>query len=145
MGLRVLFQDEDAGVREEAARFPEQLSEEDFAEHRELIRAFLASPAFKEQPLQMLRKLETSALRLPSTLLEPAEAYMLGADAPKFVGGSRDAFYVREFGRLLIRLYTQHFNRGIHDDVLPRCLNLFDQMARWRIGEYFDAMRELER
>ena len=145
MGLRVLFQDEDAGVREEAARFPEQLSEEDFAEHRELIRAFLASPAFKEQPLQMLRKLETSALRIPSTLLEPAEAYMLGADAPKFVGGSRDAFYVREFGRLLIRLYTQHFNRGIHDDVLPRCLNLFDQMARWRIGEYFDAMRELER
>ncbi|WP_157451921.1 hypothetical protein [Deinococcus aquatilis] len=141
----LLFQDEDARVRQEVARFPGRLAEESFTEHRDLIRAFLASPAFREEPSQMLRKLKVSALRLPSTLLEPAEAYMLGVDAPQFAAGSRDALHVREFGQLLIRLYTQHFNRGIHDEILVRCMNLFDQMARWRIGEYFDAMRQLER
>lgn len=143
-GLIVLFVDPDQEVRRQAARFAGRLDPVAFPQHADLIRAYLDSPAFREEPLHLLHQLKQSALRLPDPLLDAAEAYFLGQQEAG--RGPRDARYVRQFDQLIFPLYSQHLNRALpNTGVLTRCLNLFDRMAARRSQEYQEGMQLVER
>lgn len=145
-GLKVLFGDPDQKVREQAARFAARIESSAFPRHADLLQAFLASPAFKEEPLHLLHQLQKSALRLPDTLLDTAEAYFTDQHQSHHARISRDAHYIREFSQLIFPLYSQHLNRLLQvDGVLTRCLDLFDRMATRRSQEYQDGMQMVER
>lgn len=134
--LPVFFQDESPDVRDQAGSCFAEFADADFDEFRELLEAYIESPAFPSQRDDVLRRLVESTWQLPNVILRLAERFLhvCGAEAGDLSkAAAGDAPTV---AKLVMRLYSQSRD----DSVRSRCLDLIDEMERLNV---FGIDREL--
>ena len=135
--LVALFNDDDAGVRDEAAKCFGQLKGEDLETYSNLIAVFCDSKAFREDSFRLLQTLEESPGRLPGMTCLVCEKFL-----DRFAEEAKDIRTHRAadgytLTKLVFRTYQQHQN----DEWTSRSLDLIDRLCLEGIG---DATRELE-
>ena len=135
--LVALFDDDDSGVRREAASCFRQLQDEALDDYGDLIATFCDSRAFQEDSVSILYMLEASLGRLPGMTCKICEKFF-----DRFADEARDirtrrANDTRTVARLIFRTYQQHQN----DEWTFRSLDLIDRLCLDRIH---DAGREFE-
>ena len=123
--LTELFNDDDAGVRGEAASCFRQLKNEILDTYGDLIAAFCDSRAFQENSFWILHTLEESLGRLPGTTCLACEKFL-----NRFADEARDIRTHRAgdaptVAKLVFRTYQQHQN----DEWTSRSLNLIDHLC----------------
>ena len=140
--LVVLFNDDDAGVRGEAASCFRQLKHDILDTYGDLIAAFCDSRAFHEGSSRwLLRTLEESLGRLPGTTCLVCEKFL-----DRFADEARD-IQTRRAGdtltlsKLVFRTYQQHQN----DEWTGRSLNLIDHLCLEGIGDAGSHLDQFER
>ena len=140
--LVVLFNDDDAGVRGEAASCFRQLKHAVLDTYGGLLAAFCDSRAFHEgSSWWVLRTLEESLSRLPGTTCLVCEKFL-----DRFAGEARDirtrgvgdAFTV---AKLIFRTYQQHQN----DEWTSRSLTLIDRLCLEGLGDAGSHLEQFER
>ena len=140
--LAVLFNDDDAEVRGEAASCFRQLKHAVLDTYGDLIAAFSDSRAFHEgSSWWLLRTLEQSLSRLPGTTCLVCEKFL-----DRFAGEARDvrtrgvgdAFTV---AKLIFRTYQQHQN----DEWTSRSLALIDHLCLEGLGDAGSYLDQFER
>ena len=139
--LAVLFNDDDAGVKGEAASCFRQLKDEVLDTHKELIAAFCDSKAFQEDSFSVLHALENSLGRLPGMVCLVCERFLdRFADEAKDIRTHRagDTFTV---AKLVFRTYQQHQS----DEWTCRSLNLIDHLCLEAIGDTGSHLDQFER
>ncbi|WNV04263.1 hypothetical protein RP726_17920 [Candidatus Methylospira mobilis] len=109
-----LFDDEDNGVRREAARCFLHLEKESLENYEDLVRAFCDSSAYQEHSVSLIYTLENSQYRLPGITCVACEKLFTGSGL-----SGRD---VLSLGKLIFRTYHQH-RQG---QWASRCLDLID-------------------
>jgi len=142
--LEKLFTDASAEVRKEAAKcFRGGAALEP---HLLLISTFIGSSAFQEEPFFLLHHLKNSSLHLPEIVIDVAEHYLLGAGPDAADLRSRNAMHTSTVSGLVMKVYSQALNRpATQAPLFGRCLNLFDQFAKWREYEFSKAIEAYER
>ena len=140
--LAVLFNDDDAAVRGEAASCFRHLKDEVFDTYGDLLAAFCDSNAFREgDSFWILRTLEKSLGRLPGTTCLVCEKFL-----ERFADEARD-IRTRRAGDtpilaiLVFRTYQQHQN----DEWTCRSLNLIDLLCLEGIGDAGSHLDQFER
>ena len=139
--LVVLFNDDDADVRGEAASCFRQLKNEVLDTYGDLIAAFCDSSAFQEDSFWILHTLEESLGRLPGTTCLVCEKFLdRFADEARDIRTHRaaDMFTV---AKLVFRTYQQHQN----DEWTCRSLNLIDHLCLEGIGDAGSHLDQFER
>ena len=140
--LAVLFNDEDAAVRGEAASCFRHLNDEVLNSYGDLLAAFCDSNAFREGgSFWILRRLEKSLGRLPGTTCLVCEKFLdRFADEARDIRTHRaaDMFTV---AKLVFRTYQQHQN----DEWTCRSLNLIDHLCLEGIGDAGSHLDQFER
>ena len=139
--LAVLFNDDDAAVRGEAASCFRHLKDEVFDTYGNLIEAFCDSRAFQEDSSTVLRTLEKSLGRLPGTTCLVCEKFL-----ERFADEARDIRTHRAgdtptVAKLVFRTYQQHQN----DEWTCRSLNLIDHLCLEGIGDAGSHLDQFER
>ena len=138
----MLFNDDDAAVRGEAASCFRHLKDEVLDTYGVLLAAFCDSFAFREGgSFWILRRLEKSLGRLPGTTCLACEKFL-----DRFAGDARD---IRTRGagdtftvaKLVFRTYQQHQN----DEWTCRSLNLIDHLCLEGIGDAGSHLDQFER
>lgn len=127
--LPALFQDESLEVRDQAGSCFLNFADADFESYRDLLEAYIESPAFPSQHDDMLRRLEESTWQLPNVIIRLAERFLkvCGAEAGDLSkAAAGDAPTV---AKLVMRLY----NQSREDGVRSHCLDLIDEMERLSI------------
>ena len=132
-----LFNDDDVGVRGEAAKCFGQLKNEVLDSYGDLIAAFCDGKAFHEDSFWLLHTLEESLGRLPGMTCLVCERFL-----DRFADEARDIRTHRAadgytLAKLVFRTYQQHQN----DEWTSRSLDLIDHLCLEGVG---DAVRELE-
>ena len=125
--LSRLFNDENKAVRSEAAGCFSHLwrsTDIPLTNYETLIRSFLASPAFADEPTYLLHALEETRHRVPEVLLDVCEAFVrrCSADARDMrtsIGGDQHTV-----GKLVFTVYAQLQSQNLQ----MRALDLIDQM-----------------
>ena len=139
--LVVLFDDDDASVRREAASCFRRVSDDSLETYGGLIEAFGNSRAFAEGSFSLFRALEHSRTRLPGMTCRVCETFL-----DRFAGEARDAPLGR-FGdthtvaKLIFRTYQQHQ----HDEWTARSLDLIDRVCLEGILGAEDEFEQFER
>ncbi|MEX2168068.1 MAG: hypothetical protein WD851_02050 [Pirellulales bacterium] len=124
--LPELFQDESLEVRDQAGSCFFNFADADFENYRDLLQAYIESPAFPSQHDDVLRRLEESTWQLPDVIIRLAERFLdvCGAEAGDLSkAAAGDAPTVT---KLVMRLYSQSRD----DAVRSHCLDLIDEMER---------------
>ena len=139
--LVVLFNDDDADVRSEAASCFRQLKDEVLDTYGDLIAAFCDSRAFQEDSFWILHTLEESLGRLPGTTCLVCEKFL-----DRFADEARDIRTHRAgdtptVANLVFRTYQQHQN----DEWTCRSLNLIDHLCLEGIGDAGSHLDQFER
>ena len=140
--LAVLFNDDDTGVRGEAASCFRQLKHAALDTYGDLIAAFCDSRAFHEGSSRwLLRTLEESLTRLPGTTCLVCEKFL-----DRFADEARDIRTRRAgdtftLAKLVFRTYQQHQN----DEWTCRSLNLIDHLCLEGIGDAGSHLVQFER
>ena len=139
--LVVLFNDNDAEVRGEAASCFRQLKDEVLDTYGALIAAFCDSRAFQEDSFWILHTLEESLGRLPGTTCLVCEKFL-----NRFADEARDIRTHRAgdsptVAKLVFRTYQQHQN----DEWTCRSLNLIDHLCLEGIGDAGSHLDQFER
>ena len=139
--LVVLFNDDDAEVRGEAASCFRQLKDEVLDAYGDLIAAFCDSKAFQEDSFWILHTLEESLGRLQGTTCLVCEKFL-----DRFADEARDIRTHRAgdtptVAKLAFRTYQQHQN----DEWTGRSLNLIDHLCLEGIGEAGSHLDQFER
>ena len=139
--LGVLFNDDDADVRREAASCFRQLRDETLDTYGDLIAAFCDSRAFQEDSFSILHTLEESLERLPGMTCVVCERFLdRFADEARDIRTGRvgDAHTV---AKLVFRTYQQHQN----DEWTSRSLDLIDRLCLERIADAASEFEKFER
>ena len=137
----MLFDDDDASVRHEAASCFRRVSDDSLETYGGLIEAFGNSRAFAEGSFSLFRALEHSRTRLPGMTCRVCETFL-----DRFAGEARDAPLGR-FGdthtvaKLIFRTYQQHQ----HDEWTARSLDLIDRVCLEGILGAEDEFEQFER
>ena len=139
--LVVLFNDDDADVRSEAASCFRQLKDEVLDTYGDLIAAFCDSRAFQEDSFWILHTLEESLGRLPGMTCLVCEKFL-----DRFADEARDIRTHRAgdtptVAKLVFRTYQQHQN----DEWTCRSLNLIDHLCLEGIGDAGSHLDQFER
>jgi hypothetical protein len=139
--LVALFNDDDSGVRSEAASGFRQLNNQVFDTYADLIAAFCDSRAFREDSFWILHMLEESLGRLPGTTCLVCEKFL-----DRFADEARDIRTHRAgdtftLAKLVFRTYQQHQN----DEWTGRSLNLIDHLCLEGIGDAGSHLDQFER
>ena len=139
--LVVLFNDDDADVRGEAASCFRQLKDKVLNTYGDLIAAFCDSRAFQEDSFWILHTLEGSLGRLPGTTCLVCEKFL-----DRFADEARDIRTHRAgdaptVGKLVFRTYQQHQN----DEWTSRSLSLIDHLCLEGIGDAGSHLDQFER
>jgi len=132
-----LFNDDDVGVREEAAKCFRQLKDVVLVSYGSLIVAFCDSNAFHEDSFWLLHTLEESLGRLPGMTCLVCERFL-----DRFADEARDIRTHRAAdGYTLTKLVFRTYQQRQNDEWTPRSLDLIDHLCLEGIG---NAVRELE-
>ena len=139
--LVVLFNDDDADVRGEAASCFRQLEDEVLDTYGDLIAAFCDSRAFQDNSFWILHTLEESLGRLPGTMCLVCEKFL-----DRFADEARDirthpAGDTYTVTKLVFRTYQQHQN----DEWTCRSLNLIDHLCLEGLGDAGSHLDQFER
>jgi hypothetical protein len=135
--LTAFFNDEDEGVRKEAAACFRQLGDESLELYEPLIMAFVDSVSYRDDSMSILHFLENSLRRLPGITCIVCERFLdRFSDEARDVRTSRmgDAGTVTQ---LIFRTYHQHQD----DEWTGRALDLIDRLCLEGIG---DARKEFD-
>jgi hypothetical protein len=125
--LKQLFNDEDTGVRENAAKVAPQLRDYPLGPFTDLLEALIDSPAYDKATPQLLISLQHAPDRVDGLVLRAARRFMdmFGADAADMrTGAAGDAHYVCE---LIVRGLAQSRDTAQRSellDALDRLLEL---------------------
>ena len=139
--LTELFNDDDAGVRGEAASCFRHLKDEVLDTYGDLIAAFCNSRAFQEDSFWILHTLEESLGRLPGTTCLVCEKFLdRFADEARGIR-TRRAGDAPTVAKLVFRTYQQHRN----DEWTSRSLNLIDRLCLEGIGDAGSHLDQFER
>ena len=140
--LATLFNDDDTGVRGEAASCFRRLKDECLDTYGDLIAGFRNSKAFHEgSSWWLLRTLEESLGRLPGMTCLVCEKFLdRFADEARDIRprGVGDAFTV---AKLIFRIYQQHQN----DEWTARSLTLIDRLCLEGLGDAGSHLDQFER
>ena len=139
--LHVLFNDEDAKVRNAAASCFRKLKDRDLDAYENLIEAFCNSRAFYEDTFGILQLMETSLGRLPGMTCSVCEKFL-----ERFADEARDIRTLRAADaptlvKLAFRTYQQHPN----DEWTQRALALIDRLCLEGIGDAGQQLEQFDR
>ena len=139
--LAQLFNDDDAGVRNEAASCFRQLKDQVLETYGDLIEVFCDSKAFQEGSFSVLHALENSLGRLPGMACLVCERFL-----DRFADEARDirthrAGEIFTVAKLIFRTYQQHQN----DEWTSRSLDLVDRLCLERMLGVRDQLEQFER
>jgi hypothetical protein len=126
--LSRLFNDENKAVRGEAARCFWHLwhsPDVPLTNYETLIRSFLASPAFADEPTYLLHALEETRHRVPQVLLDVCEAFVRRCSADARDIRTSIAGDQHTVGKLVFTAYAQLQSQNLQ----MRALDLIDQMS----------------
>jgi len=144
--LKDMFNDDDLDVRSRAARVFRYKESFGKSETVDLAKEFVASRAFLDDPLQLLRWLSD----YPGNIALYTAAILNAADRVTAVlaDQTRDmrqrvAFAGNETSTLLLRLYEHSY--GTRDQtVQTQCLDRWDEMLRGRVGMTAEHLKQLD-
>lgn len=139
--LAPFFQDPEQLVRAAASNCFYRMEGVDLQAYKPLIRAFIESPAFEDDPSGLLHALDESTEQLPDFVFAAAERVLTTVRSGAVGGPSRlfDSSY--SIATLVIRLYEQ----SRVERVRTRCLDLIDEMARNGLPGIGREMAKLDR
>jgi hypothetical protein len=138
--LEALFDDEDATVRKKASEAISRLRDDEVLEVVPLVRRFLETRAFADQPEAALHALEFATAPPPDLALDVCEKVMQGMAGPGSVQ-DRDGALSHDISEQLVRAYADA--RG--DDVINRALDLVDEALRRDILGTYRTLQEHDR
>ena len=118
--LPILFDDDDGGVRREAASCFLKLEDAPLEAYGDLVLAFSESRAFGEHAYFLLRALDKSVERLPGLTCDVCAKLASRSDT------ERRGVETRALTRLAFRVYQQHRD---DDEWAPRALDLIDLLC----------------
>ncbi|MFF8769792.1 hypothetical protein [Kitasatospora sp. NPDC015120] len=121
--LRELFHDDDAAIRQAAARSMRAVASLSAEVSDGLVDSFLASPAFGEHPETLALSLSRSPLRLPSWALKACQALAAVAAAGSGKGRRGSSLVERYLVETVLRLYRQG-----DPATRARCLDIIDSL-----------------
>ncbi len=136
--LKQLFNDESAKVRDTASWCFRNLSDAQLAEERDLIFAFVQSPAFLDGCDDLLFKLKESKEQLPDVVIAAAERAIMLHKGCKEGLATRATYYLPE---LIFRLYDQ----SPDSNAKIRCLDIIDQMLEMGFSTVESELAKMER
>jgi len=139
--LTALFDDDDAGVRREAASCFRRLRDQAFDEYGDLLATFCNSSAYREDTSSILHALKNSRRRLPGTTCMVCEKFF-----DRFADEARDirtgrAANARTIAKLIFRTYQQHQS----DEWTSRSLDLIDRLCLEGIGHVGGEFEQFDR
>ncbi len=139
--LRTLFDDDDAGVRRQAAACFRHLQDTPLDTHADLIEAFCASQAFADDSASILDALEASHERLPGATYTVCEQFL-----ERFANEVRDPRSPRHAEALTVAtLAFRTCQQHQHDEWTGRALDLIDRLCLEQIADAPDALERFER
>ena len=139
--LTLLFDDDDAVVRREAASCFRQLRDEPLDTYDDLIAAFCDSRAYREDSFSILHALEASLERLPRMTCVVCEKFFDRFDDEAWDVQNSRIGDVLTIAKLIFRTYQQHQN----DEWTTRSLDLIDRLCLERITEARAEFEQFER
>ncbi len=139
--LTALFDDDDAGVRRQAASCFRRVQDTPLDAYSDLMEAFCKSKAYGDDPASILSTLDASRERLPGATCVVCEKFL-----DRFAGEAQDPRSDRHADALTVaalafRTYQQHQD----DEWTSRALNLIDRLCLERIGDARDVLERYER
>lgn len=135
--LFALFDDPDADVRKQASNVMRGLHRGDISAADELMRRFISSQAFRDEPELALLAMHEEIVPDTRLALDAAEAVIITIEAPSDVT-RRDGMTARWANEVLMKIYTV----AGENELKNRALDLFDQSLRSGV---YGAWRELEK
>ena len=139
--LRLLFNDEDEGVREAAAEVAMTLRGADLSSHMALLRALISSQAFSEALGQLLFTLDDTTAGLEELALLCAERFIATHRTEMNNIATRAAGDARSVGELLLRTYGQTGDATVR----ARSLDLIDELLALEAYGISDLVNAAER
>ena len=139
--LTLLFDDDDAVVRREAASCFRELRDEPLDTYGDLIAAFCDSRAYREDSFSILHALEASLERLPGMTCVVCEKFFDRFDDEAWDVQNSRIGDVLTIAKLIFRTYQQHQN----DEWTTRSLDLIDRLCLERITEARAEFEQFER
>lgn len=144
MALRRLFHDSDQKIRQKAANCFWHLwkhSELPLTDYDGLIRAFLDSPSFDDEPTYLLHALSDTRHRVPETILDVCDTFVSrcaeqARDIRTSISGD-----LRIVGELVFRAYAQLEKQPLR----KRALNLIDAMCIEGLHDVGKHLTEFDR
>lgn len=141
MHVQLLFEDENAEVRREAASCFHELKDRSFEHYSDLIHAFCESRAYETDSTSILFALEETPDRLPGITTVVCEKFVSRfSEEANDIRTSR-AGDVHLVAKLLFRTYHQHER----DNWAARCLDLIDNMCLEGIQGVAKGLADFER
>ena len=139
--LTALFDDDDAGVRREAASCFRQLRDEALDEYGDLLVTFCNSSAYREDTSSLLHALKNSRRRLPGTTCMVCEKFF-----DRFADEAGDIRTHRAgdtptVAKLIFRTYQQHQS----DEWTSRSLDLIDRLCLAGLGHVGGEFEQFDR
>lgn len=139
--LKPFFADPDDSVRAEAATAIRKMASLATSDQAELLSAFLDAAPGPTALAPAVRALEDSPVKLPDLVCRLAEMCI---DAFRSVAGdisSAGSMVAMDLSKIVVRLYVQSEDPTIRE----RCLDLIDEMERYRFMGLSDELQRLER
>lgn len=132
--LEGFFNDEDDGVRSEAAKAFSYVSDEWLLRSGDFISRFIDSSAFESGPYDLLHAIEESNLAVPDVICRATEGVL------KFLGEERThvAHHESMIAKIIATLVVRQYQQTEEGSVKTRCLELIDRMEKkgyFGIGE----------
>jgi hypothetical protein len=138
--LEALFDDADAAVRKTASEAISRLRDDEVLEVVPLVRRFLETRAFADQPEAALHALEFATAPPPDLALDVCEKVMQGMAGSGSVQ-DRDGALSHDVSEQLVRAYADA--RG--EDTINRALDLVDEALRRDILGTYRTLQEHDR
>lgn len=139
--LPALFNDDDAEVRDHAAKCFRYLEGADLAPFEALIGAFCDARAFGDDSFSLLHLLENATGQLPGLTCLVCERFLqrFGEDAKDI--SNRRGGDIRTVATLVIRTYAQHQS----DSWTARALDLIDRLCLLALHDVKEGLADFER
>lgn len=139
--LVTFFNDQDHGVRKEAAKVAGALRGQDLRPHDSLLRALIDSPTFPDATTQLLFTLERATERVDELVLLSANRFIALHSGQLESIATAAAGEAKEFGDLVLRAYAQ----ATDAEARRRALDLVDALLQQAAYGFPEIVKAAER